>query len=114
MWDFTCPDTLAPSHISLSSREAGSVAANAEAGKVVKYAELAASQNFQFVPIAIETLGTWGPSANEICTEIGARIASHTGDGRSIAFFKKRLAIAIQKGNAAAVAGTSPLGVTHC
>ena len=95
VWDFTCPDTLAPSHISLSSREAGSVAANAEAGKLAKYAELATSQNFQFVPIAIETLEKRDLSTNEIYTEVGARIATRTGVGRSIAFFKQRLANAI-------------------
>src|SRR6188768_1897386 len=30
VWDFTCPDTLAPSHLNLSSQAAGSVAEQAE------------------------------------------------------------------------------------
>lgn len=110
VWDFTCPDTLAPSHFGLSSQAAGLVASNAESKKVAKYAELAASDNYMFCPIAIETLGSWGPSAVEICAEIGARISAHSGDSRSTAFLRQRLALAVQRGNAAAIGGTSPLG----
>jgi hypothetical protein len=110
VWDFTCPDTLAPSHLNLSSQAAGSAAERAEGLKQSKYAELVASGDFIFAPISVETLGSWGPSALSICAEIGGRIASHTGDLRSFAFLKQRLGIAIQKGNAAAVIGTYPQG----
>ena len=58
------------------------------------------------MPIAIETLGAWGPAAQEICGDIGGRIARVTGDLRSTSFLKQRLDIAIQRGNAAAVLGT--------
>ena len=110
LWDFTCPDTLARSHISQSSLAAGLVAGTAEAQKQTKYAELAASGDFIFAPIAIESLGVWGPSALSICAEIGGRIASLTGDIRSFAFLKQRLGLAVQRGNAAAVVGTHPQG----
>jgi hypothetical protein len=109
VWDFTCPDTLAPSHLINSSHTAGSAATKAESSKRAKYTEIASSENYIFCPIAIETLGAWGPSATEICAEIGARIYEHTGDPRSTAYLKQRLAIAVQKGNAAAVRGTCPL-----
>jgi len=108
VWDFTCPDTLAPSHQNLSSQAAGSVAEQAEIRKNTKYAELVASGDLIFAPIAIETLGVWGPSALEVCAEIGGRIANKTGDTRSFAFLKQRLGIAVQRGNAAAVIGTVP------
>jgi hypothetical protein len=114
VWDFTCPDTLAPSHLSLSSLTAGSVAAKAEACKVAKYAEIASSSDYIFSPIAIETLGAWGPSADATCSDIGARLSSLTGDIRATTFLKQRLAIAVQKGNAAAINGTSPLGDISC
>ena len=39
VWDVTCSDTYAPSHISLATREAGAVAAQAEQRKLSKYAE---------------------------------------------------------------------------
>jgi hypothetical protein len=108
VWDFTCPDSLAPSHLNLSSQAAGSVAEQAEDRKRTKYAELVASGDYIFAPVAIETLGVWGPSALEICADIGGRIAARTGDMRSYAFLRQRLGIAVQRGNAAAVLGTMP------
>ena len=109
VWDFTCPDTLAPSHIRQSSLAAGSAATNAEALKDIKYVELTSSGDFIFAPIAIETLGTWGPSALALCAEIGGRVANLTGDLRALSFLKQRLALAVQRGNAAAVVGTHPI-----
>ena len=102
VWDFTCPDTLAPSHLLRSSTAAGSAAEAAEAKKRTKYIELARSGDYTLAPVAVETLGAWGPSALEICKEIGSRIARTSGDTRSTEFLRQRLAIAIQKGNAAA------------
>ena len=46
MWDVTCPDTYAPSHVGLASREAGLVAAKAEQIKNRKYVELLVSHHF--------------------------------------------------------------------
>ena len=65
------------------------MAERAETLKQTKYAELAASGDFEFAPIAIETLGAWGPAALSICGEIGGRIAAQTGDMRSFAFLGK-------------------------
>ena len=112
VWDFTCPDTLAPSHLNRSSTAAGSAAVVAEGKKRTKYSELARSGDYLFVPIAIETLGAWGPAAMDICGEIGGRVQRCAGEVRSTAFLKQRLSIAIQKGNAAAVLGTLPSGST--
>jgi hypothetical protein len=106
VWDFTCPDTLAPSHLNRSSAAAGSAAVMAEGRKRAKYSQLANSGLHTFVPIAIETLGAWGPAAQEICAEIGGRIGRSTGDVRSSSFLRQRLGIAVQRGNAAAVLGT--------
>jgi hypothetical protein len=86
------------------------VAEQAETRKFSKYAELVASGEYIFAPIAIETLGVWGPSALAICAEIGGRIAERTGDIRSVAFLKQRLGVAVQRGNASAVMGTVPWG----
>ena len=58
MWDATCPDTLAPSHIHLAVREAGAVAEEAEKKKHSKYSQLSVSHNF--VPIAVESMSTLG------------------------------------------------------
>ena len=106
VWDFTCPDTLAPSHLNQSSLAAGSAAVKAEANKRQKYVELANSGDYIFTPIAVETLGAWGPSALAICAEIGGRIAARTGDPRATSFLRQRMDIAVQRGNSAAVVGT--------
>jgi len=108
-WDFTCHDTLAPSHVSQSASAAGSAASNAEQNKRAKYSEMENS-GFLFVPLAIETLGTWGPSAVDFCRDLGSRLASHSGDPRSLLFLKQRLGLAVQRGNAASVSGTYPFG----
>ena len=61
MWDATCPDTLAPSHIALASREPGLVAEQAEQQKKAKYADLLTTHHF--VSIGLETTRVFGPEA---------------------------------------------------
>ena len=107
VWDFTCPDTLAPSHLSQSSLASGSAAAGAESRKRAKYAELARSHTF--VPVAVETLGAWGEGAIDLTSDLGRRLAIVTGDLRATSFLRQRLDIAIQRGNSLAVRGTIPL-----
>lgn len=84
------------------------MAVAAESHKCSKYADLASSGNFIFAPVAIETLGVWGPGALELCSEIGGRSAALSGDLRSRSFLMQRLSLAVQRGNAAAVLGTHP------
>ena len=69
--DATCPDTLAPSHVSNTSTEAGSAGKAAESKKIAKYATLATVH--EFVPVAIETMGTWGVCGLAFVNEIGRR-----------------------------------------
>ena len=59
VWDATCSDTFAPSHLQLATREAGAVADQVERRKMAKYIELAATHHF--VPEAIESTGVFGP-----------------------------------------------------
>jgi hypothetical protein len=81
----------------------------AESRKRSKYASFVESGNYIFAPVAVETLGAWGPSALELCADIGGRTAAITGDVRAGSFLRQRLDIAIQRGNAAAVVGTFPV-----
>ena len=76
----------------------------AETKKRAKYSTLAIAH--EFVPVAIETLGTWGSEGLAFIKEVGKRIAVVTGDQRATSFLKQRLAMAVQRGNAAAVLGT--------
>ena len=64
IWDFTCPDTLAPSHLAQTSLTVGSAAQAAEASKRLKYAGL--GSGYSLHPVAIETLGAWGKDGWEL------------------------------------------------
>ena len=81
VWDFTCPNTIDRSHVSQSSRRAGSVSASAEEKKKKKYSSL--GPPYLFVLVAVETLGPWGPEADSFVSELGRRLSTKTGDHRS-------------------------------
>ena len=55
VWDATCSDTFAPSHIVHTSAVAGSAAEAADSKKRTKYNNLCAL--YEFVPVAVETMG---------------------------------------------------------
>ena len=100
-WDATCVDTLAETSVIENAIEAGSAAAKAERAKVRKYEYLA--RRFRFEPIAIETLGAYGPTSKITVEEIGRRKSEKTGDKREVMWLKQRLSIAVQRGNAASI-----------
>lgn len=106
LWDFTSSDTLALSHRSRAMSGAGVVACHAEEMKRRKYTSLTPS--YIFTPICIESLGAWGSSAKDFIRKIGARVREVTGEIRSTSFLIQRLALDVQRGNAAAVLGTIP------
>ncbi|XP_031330809.1 uncharacterized protein LOC116161558 [Photinus pyralis] len=86
VWDATCTDSLAPSHVNLSSKTGGAVAESA----------------------AVETLGPWCREARNFVECLGKRIASITGEPRATSYLRQKISIAIQRGNAASVMGTLP------
>ena len=103
-WDYTCSDTLAPSHITASSRAAGRVAEQAENVKYNKYSVL--QREYEVTPVCVETLGPWGPSGLSFIQEIGRRMKERTGEPRSTLFLMQSISVAVQRGNAASVMGT--------
>ena len=84
VWDFTCPDTLAPSHLRSTAAEAGSAAKEAEERKVTKYRSIAACHTF--IPVAVETLGPMGPEAKAFFIDLDRRLRQHTGEPRSTSY----------------------------
>jgi len=56
-WDVTIPDTLAASYLDRTSLAAGAAAEHAAAQKTIKYADI--MHSYDFVPLAVETLGAW-------------------------------------------------------
>ena len=56
----------------------------------------------------METMGSWGPSGLKFVTEVGQRIADHTGEKRSGSFLFQAISIATQRGNVASVRESLP------
>ena len=69
-----------------------------------KYGALSASHIF--LPVAVETAGTWNQSAIELIQEIGRHITAVTEDTRETVFLFQRLSIALQRWNAVAFLAT--------
>ncbi|KAJ4426083.1 hypothetical protein ANN_26892 [Periplaneta americana] len=76
IWDFTCVDTLALSHLKSSVNYAGSAAESAYHAKRRKYEHL--TSNYIFVAFAVETFGPWCRDAKDLLTQIGTRLLSRT------------------------------------
>jgi len=78
----------------------------AESHKRTKYTGLSIAHTF--TSVAIETLGSWGPDATLLVSELGKSIAVVTGEPWSALILRQRIDIATQRGNAAAILGTIP------
>ena len=107
IWDATCLDTLAPSHLRLAVREAGAVAYDAELRKTQKYSNLTSSH--YFVPLAVESLGVFGKEARSFLKELGQRVKMSSGDPMAQQHLVQRISVAVQRGNAAALLGSTGL-----
>jgi hypothetical protein len=106
VWDVTCPDTLAPSHLNRAVTGPAAVASFAEVNKRLKYEEI--SRTHVFIPIAVESMGAVGEDGLTFLKELGTRIMTVTKEPRSFEFLMQRVSVAIQRGNAACIFGTLP------
>ena len=61
------------------------------------------SQSYDFAPLAIETTGVLGPAFETLIAELGRRISERTGERRETQWLRQRVALAVVRGNAAAV-----------
>ena len=104
IWDVTVVDTLAASHLPITSTQAGGAAQTASLNKEQKYAEL--SRVHTFIPIACETLGPIDPKAMKFLQELGGRIAAVTGDSRETSFLLQRLSVCVQRYNSVCFQGS--------
>ena len=100
VWDATCQDIFAPSYPTLTSSEAGLVAAQPEERKRSKY--LQSTSDHLFISVAIETSEV-GPQSMAFLKELGRCLEQATGESRSQAYPLQHLSVAIQRSNAASV-----------
>ena len=110
VWDFTCVHRLAASYDDKAKQDGASIATAAEVRKWKKYEDLAPQCVFQ--PIAVETLGGLGDDTLSFLREVGRRISELTSDPRATQHLRQRLAVAVQKGNAACVRESCDRSVT--
>jgi len=68
-WDVTVLDTYANSHLADTVTTAGAAADKVASNKVAKYRQIVNSHIF--VPVAIESAGTWNHQALELVQELG-------------------------------------------
>src|SRR6185369_11019075 len=104
LWDFTCADTFAPSHLPSTSTTAGAAASTAEVAKRRKYAHL--EDRFHFVPVAVETTGVFGEDGFHLLEKIGAKLKSVTFEKKAASYLWQRMSMAIQRGNVASILNT--------
>ena len=109
VWDFTCPDTLAASHLNRAVQSPGTIANDAESRKTSKYLSL--SVQYHFMPIAIETLGAPGDEAHALFRDLGQCITASTAEPHSFQFLMQRVSVAEQRGNAVCIVGVVPPSV---
>ena len=75
----------------------GSVAAQAEMRKIAKYS-LLNSTLYSFMPVAIESLGTFGARSLKFIRDLGRRIALQSGDPLATTYLIQHLASPSREG----------------
>jgi len=63
---------------------------------------------YDFTPIAVETLSAVRESAMNFLQELGRRITNATAEPRFFMFLMQRISVAVQRGNAVCITGTTP------
>ena len=61
------------------------------------------------MPVAIESLGTFGARSLKFVRDLGRRISLQCGDPLATTYLIQRLAVTVQTGNAASIIGTMGL-----
>ena len=72
--------------------------------KIRKYDKL--TNNYHFIPIAIETFGAWGQEGLKFIKEIGKKITQKTQDKNATNHIIQAISMAVQRGNATSIMGT--------
>ena len=74
----------------------------------MKYTHLESTH--YFIPVAIETLGAMGQEAQSFFKEVARRIVATTNEPQTLQFLQQRVAVAVQRENAASILGSAVVG----
>ena len=110
-WDATVIHTCAPCHLHASATAARAAVSAAESRKCRKYDDL--SDRYDFRPFGVETLGAFGPRALELVDSLAARIRAQTGESGARSRIYRRLAAAVQAGNARRIVEAHSHAASH-
>ena len=97
---------MCQSYVNQCSNHPGAAAEIREAQKNSKYKSL--ENDYYFVPVGIETFGSFGPEGHKLIQAIGKKIMDVTDEKRSTAFLFQRISMAIRRGNSSCILGTAP------
>jgi hypothetical protein len=99
---YTCPKQLKNSMVT-----AGKSAELAEQRKVRHYEQIC-KQQYTFIPVCIETMGSFGPFARKFITHLGSKLVVATGEAKAAAYLTQSISMAVQKGNSNCVISCFP------
>ncbi len=97
VWDFTCVNPLAMSYLSVTHGVPGKASTIAEERKTSKYIQF--NNQFVFTPIAIETLGAYGPSAIKFFKSLAKRQCEVFGYTEAATYMHQRISLELQRAN---------------
>ena len=103
VWDATCWDTYAPSHLHHSASGPGILADLAARTKSQTYKEI--GQTHIFVPVAVETSRALGKDALNFLHQLAVRIRSSSHDPLEYLKLCQKISICIQNYNCASILG---------
>ena len=106
VWDVSVADTVCPSYVKKTSKAVSAAANTRESLKISKYVEL--SRDYLFIPVGIETFGSWGDMGHKLIKDIGKKLKEVSGELRSTFYLTQKISVALQRGNASCVLGTVP------
>ena len=86
VWDATCADTFATSHLSMTAFEVCAAANQAEQTNIKNYSFITYHAYHFFTPVTFETTGVCGPHYIPFLTDLGRCIVNTTGDKSSLAY----------------------------
>ena len=95
IWDAKVVNTLSTSYIQATSKTACGAAEIAVTRKEGKY--IALSTNYNFIVIALETLGPFSAKTSKVRPELGRHLTIATEDLRETAFLFQRISVAMQR-----------------
>ncbi|KAI8431568.1 hypothetical protein MSG28_016058 [Choristoneura fumiferana] len=95
VWDATCVDTFAQSHIQATHSQAGAAADQAQVLKRRKYSSLL--KDYEFAALAVETMGPWSADMKAFMGAMSSRLIESSGDPRAGAYLSQRISLTVQR-----------------